>query len=253
MDNFEKVYNKGFALFQKGKNQEAIPFFEQTIGMNPNYMFAHYVKGLCYIRLNDWQNVITTFKTVSELAPEEGDAFYNIGIAYYHLKQYNESIENIEKSIQIGLKDNPVIQAYHSLGLAYMDQALAPTKGNFLGKWDKPLMAFKKCIELNSNHVAARFQLARILLTTKCHQEAIKHFEIILSYDPKKLGSLYIQSLMGIATSYCALDNYNKSLEFLRLAIKSDRRVKQAIKLHPDFEKLRQSSFSEEFDSLVLD
>lgn len=251
MKDYKEVYNQGHELYKQGAYQEALTYFEQTIEMSPDFMFAHYLKGLSYINLKNWSEVITTFKRVIELAPEEGDAFLNIGTAFYYQKQYAEAIEYMEKGIATGLQDNPLEQAYYNLGLAYKDKAMLSDEGGFLGKWDGALTAFNNCLKQNPKFVVAHFQLGIVLLTMKCYEDAIKAFEKSVSFDVEITHSSTMQSVIGLANCYCALHDFEKTLQYLKQAIDVEPRVKEVAKVDVAFNNIRESSYVEQFNALV--
>ncbi|MCP4439958.1 MAG: tetratricopeptide repeat protein [Aureispira sp.] len=251
MEDYKEVYNQGHTLYKQGAYQEALTYFEQAIEMNSEFMFAHYLKGLSHINLNNWPEVVTTFKRVIELAPQEGDAYLNIGTALYYQKQYDEAIEYMEKAIEVGLQDNPLERAYYNLGLAYKDRALTTDKGGFLGKWDGALTAFNKCLKENPKYVVAHFQLGIILLTMKCYEDAIKAFEQNISYDVEIKHSTTMQSVVGLANCYCALYDFEKTLHYLKQAIDVEPRVKGVAQVDVAFNNIRESEYAEQFNALV--
>lgn len=247
----EELYQTGYAFYQQGQLDEAIRHFEQVIAQDPKNMYAWYLMGLSFIQLEQWTPVIGAFQHVLDLEPDEGDAWANMGFAHYQLEEYNQAIAAFENALETGLQDNAPDQVWYNLGLAHKEKAFTDPDKGLLNRYDGALNAFSKCLEINPNHAAAMFQLGVVCIDGNFLYDAVDYFKKVIAFAPDSDEPIIVQSYVGLATAYCALDRYSDSLDALKTAIRIEPRVKNVARTDPGFEKLRKSTLAEEFKGLL--
>jgi tetratricopeptide (TPR) repeat protein len=118
---------------------EAIQEFKKTIALNPKYPRAHYNLGLSYLLKDNTlalKDAATEFRAELAINPEEFLALYNLGLVYVVDRQYEQATGLLEKAARLRPKNADV---HLFLGNAY----------HGLGKFDKAVVCFRKCIDLN--------------------------------------------------------------------------------------------------------
>jgi tetratricopeptide (TPR) repeat protein len=66
-DSFEE----GLVLFNQGRFDEAIPFFERATREDPNFAEAYFYLGRSYISLSRWRSAIQPLRAAFRLSPRE--------------------------------------------------------------------------------------------------------------------------------------------------------------------------------------
>ena len=112
-----RLYNGlGLTYYFQGKFSFAIKEYEKAIKLNPKYPDAYNNMASAYAKLKKWPKVIHyTEKALSfssYTTPEF--AYYNKGIAYYHLGEYEKAQTELEISLE--LEEN-YIDPHYQLGL----------------------------------------------------------------------------------------------------------------------------------------
>ena len=119
----------------------------------------------CFDR-NDWIEAIENYEKAIELDPKYWQAYYNLGLIYNILKQYNEAITSFTEVINLN-PDNS--DAYNDRGLSYrylgelklieLKEEKDSTKKNELAKkamvnYNKAMENFNKAITLENIRLA---------------------------------------------------------------------------------------------------
>ena len=96
--------NKGNALGNLGRHEEAIKCYDKAIEIAPNYAYAWNNKGIFLVNLGRYDESIEYFDKAIELDPNLSMAWNNRGLALDNLGNYEEGIECYDKAIEIILK-----------------------------------------------------------------------------------------------------------------------------------------------------
>jgi tetratricopeptide (TPR) repeat protein len=141
----EDCYNKGVALSDQGKYNEAIKAYNEAIRLNPNLAVAWYNKATILGRdLGKYDEAIKAYDEAIRLDPNyfAVAAWYNKGITLGIQGKYDEAIKCYEEAIRL----DPNLEA------AWIN------KGNALdaqGKYDEAIKAHDEAIRLDPNDAAA--------------------------------------------------------------------------------------------------
>ncbi|HWP60626.1 MAG TPA: tetratricopeptide repeat protein [Candidatus Acidoferrales bacterium] len=66
----ESEFERGLALFNQGRHEDAIPHFQRAIDRDPEFAPAHLYLGRSYLSLRRWREAIAPLRTAYRLAPE---------------------------------------------------------------------------------------------------------------------------------------------------------------------------------------
>ena len=80
-------YNKGLALDNLDKSDEAIKAYDKAIEINPQYSDAWNNKGIALDNLNKSDEAIKAYDKAIEINPHNSIAWYNKGNALYKLSK----------------------------------------------------------------------------------------------------------------------------------------------------------------------
>jgi Flp pilus assembly protein TadD len=141
----------GLALFEEGKNEEAIDHYNEAIRITPNHNIPYNNRGNAYAKLGQYHRAIENYNQAIRLKQDYVDAYYNRGNAYNNLGQYQRAIEDYDKAI--GLNPN-YIKAYYNRGAAYAE----------LGQFQLAIEEFNKAIRLKPDYTLAYNSRATVYL-----------------------------------------------------------------------------------------
>jgi tetratricopeptide (TPR) repeat protein len=222
----------------------AIACFQKVVQEAPNYMFAHYLMGMTYADMKDWEKVIPCFERVNELVDDEGDAHLLIGYAYQQLGKYKESIPAFRKAAEIGLKDSQPAHLYYFWAISERMNALKDDSPSFTN-FEPAIAAINKA--LNLQKTAQNFmEKAHILFEMQCYFDAINLYKTV-EKNKQTQPEMLVEARMGLARSNAALDNYAEALKWIGKVLKDYPQTKSAVALatqHPIFNKMRERSSS---------
>ncbi|MCU0438060.1 MAG: hypothetical protein MUC49_09085 [Raineya sp.] len=247
--SLNETYSQGLEYKANQMYNQAIDALKAVIAQEPHFMFPYFVLGQCYVELQDWQNVIEPFEKVNELVDDEGDAYFFVGLASFHVQNYPKAIESIKKALEIGLKDNRLDTVYYYLAVSEKMNALTNLQLPFLSKWDGALQAIDKAIEISPN--AFYFiEKGNILVGLNAYTDAFELYKNI--FDQVKFTHEYgIHAALGMATCYSLLHAYEECLELLKQILAVVPEIKPQMAQDSGFNNLRTSPFAQEFADLL--
>jgi len=134
-------YNKGLLLAQMDRNDSALVAFDHVIALDPKHVDALNNRGAMKYRMGDRVGAIADFSRILELNPNYRDAYLNRAVAYGDEKQYDKSVADRQRGIDLD-PANPanaeeyglMAQALHQLGrnqeaITALDRAIAGSSG----------------------------------------------------------------------------------------------------------------------------
>ncbi len=111
-------YSNRAALFVKqNQTEKAISDLDHAIRIRPNYVTAHYNRGVAFMRLGKFNEAVGDFSMVLQNNSRDIISVYmNRGDAYMQLADYKEAIEDYSSALSY---DNRFGQAYYNRGLVF--------------------------------------------------------------------------------------------------------------------------------------
>ena len=134
--------NKGDALYNQGKYDEAIQAYDRAIEIDPEDAETWGNKGDALYNQGKYDEAILALDRVIELDPEYSMAWNNKGYAFVLQGKYEEAIQALDKAIEL---DPNNANAWDSKGEALRRQ----------GKYEEAIQALNKAIELDPNNADA--------------------------------------------------------------------------------------------------
>ncbi|QUG73240.1 tetratricopeptide repeat protein [Borreliella afzelii] len=225
--------NKGIALILLNKNKQAIESFEKAIQIDKNYDTAYYQKGIAEEKIGDMQQAFASFKNAYDLnkklnyalkagivsnnlgnfkkseeylgffndnvkKPNE-IAIYNLSIAKFENNKLEESLEIINKAINL----NPEKSEY-----LYLKASINLKNGNY----QNAIPLYNLVIEKNPENISAYINLAKAYEKSGNKTQAISTLEKIINKNNKL-------ALNNLGILYKNQKNYQKAIEIFEKAI----------------------------------
>ena len=98
---------------------KAIEYLNNAIKMQPDDETYYYNRGVAYDNLGQYQPAIKDFNEAIRLQPNDAEAYHGRGFAYDKLGQYQRAIEDYNQAIRLQ-PDYP--KAYNNRGINYLSQ-----------------------------------------------------------------------------------------------------------------------------------
>lgn len=144
--------------------------------------------------INKWIKAIT-------MNPTDPDYYFNLGIAFFEVKNYRESIENLSKAIALC----PIyFKAHLILGTVYLKTR----------QFDKAEEHLKKSIVYYPEHSLAYLNLGAVYSILKRYQEGIQMFLKTIELSPKE-----VRAHFGLAKIYSIQGEIDKANQYYKNVI----------------------------------
>ena len=150
-DNLSELYyNRGVALSNLGKYEEAITAFDEAIGESDSYALALNNKGNTCVKMENFEDAIEAYTKAIKISEKKYSiAYNNRGQVYFNLKNYKKALEDFEEAI----KSNPLnYNAWTNKGAVFFYQK----------EYGKAKEAFEKALDLNPDYALANVYLAKL-------------------------------------------------------------------------------------------
>jgi len=208
----EKEYDEAVRLFDNGYFKEAIIHLMKAVEIKgPHYVDSLYVIGLAYYNLGQFSESIKYYNETTKQNPKSRDAWYNLGLAYYDNKDYQNALMSYNKALDL--------REDHQL---WLNKGLSEQQ---LHQKDNALVSYEKSIEISPKYAAAWYNKGFLLYSyyDNRFREAIKSFEKAVEYEPNYDNAWYY---MG--KSYYELKEFEDAVRCFKQSIRIDPRKKDS-------------------------
>jgi tetratricopeptide (TPR) repeat protein len=189
---------------KKGSTEKSIEDAQDQVRQRPNDPDAHFNLGKAYFLSDQYQEAIKPFKEAITSNPGYSFAYYALGASYFKLGQYQKAINSYKKATQINPTD---AHSHEELGIVYSNQ----------GQYKKAITSLKEAIRLEPNKEKAYFFLGEAYHYNNQFQEAIFSLKEGLRLNPND-ASAYTQ----LGRSYNKLKRYEEAIDSFNEAIRID-------------------------------
>ncbi len=177
--------------------------YEKYLIEHPCDAEAYHAFGILLAQLKEYDQSLEKINRAIALKPNQDNFYNNLGNVFLHLKLYDKASEAYKKAIKI----NPhYAAAYNNLGTIFYRQEkyIAAEKS-----YQKAIELRDNYIDANNNLVLARFQLGKFYFKNNDFIKAIGYFEWVLTQH-KKLPEIN----QHLANSYLGLGDHEKALNY---------------------------------------
>ena len=195
-------YNRGNALGDLGRHEEALADYTRVIELNPQHTNAHYNRGVTLDDLGRHEEALADYTRVIELNPQHANAHYNRGVTLDDLGRHEEALADYTRAIEI----NPqYAKAHNNRGGAL---------GN-LGRHEEAVADYTRAIELNPQHANAHHNRGVALGNLGRHEEALADYTRAIEINPQyaKAHSNRGNALGNLGRHEEAVADYTRAIE----------------------------------------
>jgi superkiller protein 3 len=144
----------GFLLAVLQRNAEAKTHFARAIELDPRYASAQFHLGVVYWLEKDPDRAIPLLQTAAALAPEVFDYRLKLGLAFFEVGHYSESVTELQAATRIDARNGA---AWNSLGLSLQ----------MTDRLDESREAYAKAVELSPDDLLARNRYGFMLVQSR--------------------------------------------------------------------------------------
>jgi len=97
---YRETYVKAMQVFGEGKYEEAMKLAREAVVLDPAQASAYNLLGATQVKLRQPQEAVASFQKILSLQPENSVAVFNLGEAYFLLKNYSEAKKYFESYLK---------------------------------------------------------------------------------------------------------------------------------------------------------
>jgi Flp pilus assembly protein TadD len=166
-----ELYKKGMDNKKKGKNDQAVKYFEQAIDIAPNFYAAHNQLGVAYKEAGRKDDAEREFLRAHELNRADADPLINLTSLYIDQDQPGRAVETGEQAVKANSRS---ASAFFSLGMALYKFAML----------DRAETALKKALELAPKMFQVRLVLANVYMKQHRYDNLMEQLDRYLAENP---------------------------------------------------------------------
>ncbi|MGH7663602.1 MAG: tetratricopeptide repeat protein [Gemmatimonadaceae bacterium] len=167
-----KLWNeRGVALHQEGKLEEAVASYRRAVGADARYAIAHNNLGVGLYHAGDNEGSVGAFRAALDAEPAFTRARLNLALLLYKAKKLQRALEAYRQVIS-GEPEQPV--AWNGIGLVLSD----------LRKFEDARNAFARAIQARPDYAEAHYNLSFALSNGGDFEGALRETKRALELDP---------------------------------------------------------------------
>ncbi|MFN6440364.1 MAG: CHAT domain-containing protein [Nostoc sp. DedSLP01] len=170
-DDYSAWNYRGLALANLGRFEEAIASYDKAIQLKPDYYSAWYNRGNALNNLGRLEEVIASYDKAIQLKPDNYSAWNNRGNALNNLGRFEQAIASYDKAIEFKADD---YSAWNNRGNA-LDN---------LGRFEQAIASFDKAIEFKADDYSAWYNRGNVLANLGRFEQAIASFDKAIELKP---------------------------------------------------------------------
>jgi tetratricopeptide (TPR) repeat protein len=209
----EAYFRRGNAYLDGGKYQEALGDYNEVIQARSDYVWVHRNIGIANYHLQQYDLAIKAFDKVLALEPDYYEAYLNKGLTYSAWENYQEAIRNYTFIVEAEVADKFILlQAYCNRGLVY----------GLLNDNQQTIADCTKALELDEQYADAYWKRGNAYENLQDYEKAISDYDKVIELVPE-----FVLSFVARGNVQRQLGNYLEAL----------KDYQTALDLKPDCEK----------------
>ena len=228
--------NRGLALAEDHKWNEALADFDKSIAAEPNDVVSYELKAAVLVNLKKFAEANAALEKAHALAPKNVDLLVSKAKVNVSQANYKSAVEELTRALAIDGTNLGVLElraaVYEQLGekekaLGDVDKMLALKPGIAeimrmraalladLGKFDKAVEELEQMHKANPKDSLTTLQLGMMYTTIKQYAKAITCYDEVLARSPDDIGALRGRgdALLNLGRRGDAIAEYEKAFK----------------------------------------
>ena len=194
-------FNKGFALFNRGQYEEAIPHLKKATEIEPNLAQAYLYLGRSYLNLGRWHEAIVSLRTALILSPEDlkkevidvlVDALFGAAFSDFEKGNFQTSVRSLRQILELQPESdkasNELFRTLLALGREFLSEKKAA----------EAIAAFSEAVKLSPADLKAYLGLAKAFFQNEDFLKAIQTIRKAIKIDPtNREAQNFLRKLLG--------------------------------------------------------
>ncbi len=172
-DDYYVQNDLGLAYYYKGQSDQAVPYFKKALAIKDDYAPARNNLGNAYAEMKEWDKAIEQYKIVTSdlLYATPQFPYSNLGVVYFHKKEYRLSEKYFLQALKIAPKFD---RALYGLSQTYIAT----------GRISEAVEKLEKAVEVSPDSAGIRFELAKAYILKRDYRRAYGAFIMVVQLDP---------------------------------------------------------------------
>ncbi|MDE5071722.1 MAG: tetratricopeptide repeat protein [Trichodesmium sp. St16_bin4-tuft] len=189
------------------KLEESIYALKKAQELNPS-PDVHFILGRVYFEKSDYKNAIQELRKGLKFKPENSEALFNLGNAYYKHGKFKRAITQYEQAYDLEKKEWPAMAAINNIGLVQYE----------MGKVDDAIAKWRQAISIESEAAEPLLAIAVALYAQGDKEQSLAKGEEALLLDSRYAdidyleGQLWGKRLIEDAKIFLATPRIQKTL-----------------------------------------
>lgn len=193
-----ETFERGFALFQSGKYEKALPFFEKDLAQQPKFGYSNFAAGVCLIELGRYSEAIPYLDKAIKYVPknERPYVYPKKAMACYNAEGPTSSLAVMDEAIK---KYPKIAMLYTMRGYIYEDMEYYPSAQR----------DFETAVALDPTQWEAALHLSQVLRNSQKPLEAVEWAQRAISSIDRQYSA---KPLLYLSSLYVELEQYDKAI-----------------------------------------
>ena len=183
-EDIKSRLDKGNALFDQGKYDEAIALFQTMVEENPDLYVIYTNIGNCYFQQNKYDEAITSYQKVLEQDPENVSAMLSIGNSLANAGDNEKAMAWYKK---INMEKITDVTVLYNIGTALYNKS----------EFKEALRYYQRAVDLKEDFLDGLYQLGLANLTLGNKEEAISSFNKYLEKDSESARAEQVKGFLS--------------------------------------------------------
>src|SRR5229473_3299504 len=171
-----ELISDAIADSQHGEYSQSTEKLNAALKTELDSVAVHYLLGLNYYRMRDYQPSIEQFRKVMQLSPDYALAAFHLGLAYARTGQFDEAITIFKRTLEL---DSTNFTAAYDLGQSYLEKKMT----------NQAAAAFRQSVSIADAYAPGHRALGEILLSEGQVDEAVAELRKAAELLPDDAGT----------------------------------------------------------------
>ncbi|SFG18702.1 Predicted methyltransferase, contains TPR repeat [Duganella sp. CF458] len=193
--------NRGVALQDLARYDEALASFERALALQPGYAIALSNRGNALRHLGHLERALESFDAALRLSPKYADALCNRALTLQSLARHEAALDTFGAALQ-ARPEYP--EALHGAAISLLA----------LGQPADALEGFERALHIQPEYAEAWCSRGALLLRAQDHEEALSSFQDALTARPR-----YARAQLGLANTLRAMGRREEAVAAYQAAL----------------------------------